>query len=395
VIPDIPVVWVDTGFLPKETYTYAEELKQVLGLNLVVSANFHWTAARIEAVHGKLWEKEDVESHTLYGKLTKVEPLAAGLASLSPSPLALLSGLRANQTKARANMDPVGYSQGRYKILPMLKMSDADVADYMDKHDLPRHPLQSKGYVTVGDWHSSRPLQPGEDARATRFGGKFEECGLHVETHSPVSSSAGSDASSSLTAVSSTTAANEVVAVSLPEGLESLGFVKAHEETDLAVIMVKKRNADGEWCRKCIDVSHKMKEDDVEKWVGHIAVADVQKGDSEGVKLAKRFEVATAPFFLVRTRNEQDASGNWKPVRSYLQMKKMLQDAHQAKKSKGAFAVSAEDPKILQYRRHADELRTQIELLNIRLKDVERQMMLVASSEPVPVESENQAVNML
>ena len=113
-----------------------------------------------------------------------------------------------------------------------------------------------------------------------------------------------------------------------------MGFVSAHEETDLAVIMVKKKMLDGTWCRKCNDVGQKMEEDGVDKWIGHIAVADVQDGHSEGVKLATRFEVATAPFFLVRTKDEQNAGENWRPVRSYLQLRKMLQDASAAKSAR-------------------------------------------------------------
>jgi len=390
VMPNIPIVWVDTGFLPKETYTYAEELKQVLGLNLIVSANSQWSAARIEAVHGKLWEKDDADSHTLYGKLTKVEPLAAGLASIQPSPLALLSGLRANQTKARASMEPVGFSQGRYKILPMLKMSDADVAEYMDKYDLPRHPLQAKGYATVGDWHSSRPVKPGEDPRATRFGGKFEECGLHVDSHEPVKAPASDAPNKSVEAEAeaASPAPQKKPQLPLPEGLEALGFVTAHEETDLAVIMVKKKMVDGTWCRKCNDVTQKMAEDGVEKWIGHYAVADVQDSHSEGVHLAKRFEVATAPFFLVRSKDEENAGDNWKAVRSYLQMRKMLQDAYEAKKAKSAGAPPPEDPRILEQRRHAEEIRRQIELLTARLKEAEDKIMELASVAPPAAVSE-------
>ena len=383
ILPDIPVVWVDTGFLPKETYTYAEELKQVLGLNLIVSCNSQWSAARLEAIHGKLWEKDDVESHTLYGKLTKVDPLAQGLASIHPSPLALLSGLRAGQTKARASMEPVGFSQGRYKILPMLKMSDADVSDYMDKYDLPKHPLQAKGYVTVGDWHSSRPLRPGEDPRATRFGGKFEECGLHVESHVPAQKTAQENnampENQQNQPQQQLTTSSIEEQIPLPEGLESLGFVKAHEETDLAVIMVKKKMLDGEWCRKCKDVGEKMVQDNIDKWIGHIAIADVQNANSEGVKLALRFEVATAPFFLVRTRDEQNQGDNWKPVRSYLQLKKLLQDAAQSKNEKLKGKPPAEDPKLAEQRRHAEELKAQIALLTSRLQEIERNMMDVAA----------------
>ena len=417
VMPNIPVVWVDTGYLPKETYLYAEELRQTLGLNLIVSNNSQWSAARMEAIHGKLWERDDVDAHTLYGKLTKVEPLAAGLASIHPSPLALLSGLRANQTKARANMEPVGFSQGRYKVLPMLRMSDADVVAYMDKYDLPKHPLQAKGYVTVGDWHSSRPVKEGEDARATRFGGKFEECGLHVDSHEqkapqpqqPQQAQAGPGAAASSSssstpppptttttttpAPSTSSSASPAAAAAaaaapaaapgeeplLPKGLEALGFVKHHPDTDLAVIMVKKRQEDGSWCRKCNDVAEKMVADDTEKYVSHVAVADVTRADSEGVLLAQRFQVATAPFFLVRTRQEEEHAGQWKPVRAYLQLKKMLQDAAEAVAERRKGEPVHEKPEVLQWRKETDEIRAQIALLQARLAETEKRILDTAA----------------
>lgn len=377
VLPEIPVVWVDTGYLPKETYHYAEELRQVLGLNLIVRSNHEWSAARLEAVHGKLWEKDDVNSHSLYGKLTKVDPMADGIASIQPSPLVLLSGLRGGQTKARASMQPVGFQQGRYKLLPMLKMSDEDVADYMDKYHLPKHPLQAKGYLTVGDWHSSRPATEGEDARATRFGGKFEECGLHVDSHEPASNAAG--AASTEASVNATTPSTAETFV-LPKGLESLGYVKAHEASDLAVIMVKKKLTDGEWCRKCKDVAEMMVADDMEKFVGHVAVADASDGSSEGVELAKRFEVATAPFFLIRTREEQITNANWRPIRSYLQLRKIIQDAVEAKSAKMEGNMEVEDPKLAEQRRHAEEIRTQIEILQTRLHDIETSMVEMSTA---------------
>ena len=51
--PEIPIVWIDTGYLFPETYQYVEELKQTLHLNLKEYQPLI-TAARQEAVHGKL-----------------------------------------------------------------------------------------------------------------------------------------------------------------------------------------------------------------------------------------------------------------------------------------------------------------------------------------------------
>eukprot|EP00924_Labyrinthula_sp_SR-Ha-C_P007389 snap_masked-scaffold_24-processed-gene-1.19-mRNA-1 protein AED:0.04 eAED:0.06 QI:0/-1/0/1/-1/1/1/0/423 len=315
--PEIPVVWVDTGYLPKETYQYAEELRETLNLNLIVKTNEEWSPARMEAIYGKLWEKDDAKSHQIYGKMRKVDPLQKGLDSIEESPLALLSGLRAAQTKARAGMQTVGFQNGRFKVLPMLKMTDDDVEKYIDMNDLPRHPLQSKGYVTVGDWHSSRPVEEGEDARNTRFGGKFQECGLHADESEEVESS------------------EAVKEVSEGEKAYEATHVAALKETDInpetgyAVILVKKLMEDGALCRKCADVGEKLVKDNVEKWIGSTLYADMRETVSEGKTLAKYFEVATAPFFLVRKSSEE----NWKPVKSYLQLRKMLEKASKQKKN--------------------------------------------------------------
>ena len=51
------------------------------------------------------------------------------------------------------------------------------------KYDLPYHPYFDQGYVSVGDWHSSRPLGLNdENERDTRFHGVKQECGLHLPT---------------------------------------------------------------------------------------------------------------------------------------------------------------------------------------------------------------------
>ena len=50
---DIPVIWVDTGYLPPETYRYAEDLCQRFDLNLHIAQSSS-SAARMEALHGRL-----------------------------------------------------------------------------------------------------------------------------------------------------------------------------------------------------------------------------------------------------------------------------------------------------------------------------------------------------
>jgi phosphoadenosine phosphosulfate reductase len=178
VVPNIPVVWVDTGYLPVETYRFADELSSRLNLNLKVYQS-PLSPARMEALHGRLWEQHDVESFNRYDRIRKVEPMQRALSDLQAT--AWLTGLRSDQTDHRKSLDRVGQQGGRYKLLPILQWTAKDVYDYLVTHDLPYHPLFDKGYVSVGDWHSSRPITADDDnERDTRFKGLKQECGLHL-----------------------------------------------------------------------------------------------------------------------------------------------------------------------------------------------------------------------
>lgn len=178
VVPQIPIIWVDTGYLPVETYRFAEELSTRLNLNLKVYQS-PLSPARMEALHGRLWEQHDVESLNRYDKIRKVEPMQRALGDLNAT--AWLTGLRSDQTDHRKSLGRVGQQGGRYKLLPILKWTSKDVYDYLVAHDLPYHPLFDQGYVTVGDWHSSRPITAADDnERDTRFRGLKQECGLHL-----------------------------------------------------------------------------------------------------------------------------------------------------------------------------------------------------------------------
>ncbi len=176
--PTIPVIWVDTGYLPTETYQFAEQLTQRLQLNLKVYQS-PISPARMEALHGKLWEQEDVDSLNLYDRIRKVEPMQRALKDLNAK--AWLAGLRRDQTQHRQHLQRLNLQNGLYKILPILEWSAKDVYYYLKEYDLPYHPYFDLGYVSVGDWHSSRPMTSSDShERDTRFHGLKQECGLHL-----------------------------------------------------------------------------------------------------------------------------------------------------------------------------------------------------------------------
>ena len=174
---DVPVIWIDTGYLPPETYHYAEQLRERLGFDLrVVQSSL--SPARMEALHGRLWETGRREDLELYNRLRKVEPLEHAFADLSVACWA--SGVRGAQTDHRSTMAVLEGIRGRWSLRPLLAWSRRDVYYYMEHHGLPQHPLFEKGYSTVGDWHTSAPDDGTTSGRATRFGGLKQECGIHL-----------------------------------------------------------------------------------------------------------------------------------------------------------------------------------------------------------------------
>lgn len=177
--PEVPVVFVDTGYHFPETYTYLEELRERLPALRLETYSPGMTSARLEAVHGRLWEGDEADLDR-YGVITKVEPMNRALTDFGA--WVWLSGLRRQQSSERAER-PFAEVQGdTLKIYPILDWSDQEVEAYLAQHDLPRHPLAERGYASVGDWHSSAPLTDGMTAEESRFGGARRECGLHLDS---------------------------------------------------------------------------------------------------------------------------------------------------------------------------------------------------------------------
>jgi len=173
----VPVIWVDTGYLPPETYRYAETLTDLLDLRLTI-AQAELSPARMEALHGQLWSTGKLEDMEHYLRLRKVEPLDRAMEALGVRCWA--SGVRGGQTDHRQAMEPLALVRQRWSLRPLLDWTPKDVFYYMQEHNLPQHPLFEQGYSTVGDWHSSGPDDGTSSGRATRFGGLKQECGIHL-----------------------------------------------------------------------------------------------------------------------------------------------------------------------------------------------------------------------
>ena len=179
--PGIPVVFIDTGFLFPETYQYAETLQSRFNLDLRIYQP-KVSAARIHALWGNLWD-HGKDGADKYGMLTKIEPMNRALREIGAD--AWISGLRRSQSSTRAERTFAEQQKNTFKVYPILDWADAQVDLYFRQHELPPHPLAAKGYVTMGDWHSTRPAAADSPATSTRFNGHKYECGLHLDSGSP------------------------------------------------------------------------------------------------------------------------------------------------------------------------------------------------------------------
>ena len=175
VAPEIPVVFIDTGYLFPETYRFADELTKKLKLNLKTYTPRR-SAAQQEALDGKRWE-QGLDGLKAYNFENKVEPMDRAVRELGAT--AWLAGLRRSQASTREGLGFVQVQNKITKVHPILDWDNRTVHRYLTEHGLPYHPLWDNGYVSVGDWHSSAPLQPGMTEEQTRFGGLKRECGLH------------------------------------------------------------------------------------------------------------------------------------------------------------------------------------------------------------------------
>jgi len=172
-IPDIPVIFVDTGYHFPETYRFAIELQDRFGLNLKVCSNKEMTPEQMELEYGKLWEQGEDGLHR-YNQIRKVAPLNESLARFNVT--ALFSGIRFDQTNNRAEKSIIEIGEdGIYRIHPILKWDQRAIQRFMKFYKLPRHPLVVQGYESIGDWHCTLP---GEGRNGRNLGDK-SECGLH------------------------------------------------------------------------------------------------------------------------------------------------------------------------------------------------------------------------
>ena len=172
---DIPVILIDTGYLFPETYRFVDQLTERLNLNLqVFSADVspHWQEAR----YGERWNMGP-EALEAYNQQVKVEPMKQALTELGVG--TWFAGLRRSHSVGRQKTPFLEWSSARWKVHLIADWNDRDVHQYLTQHDLPYHPLWEHGYISIGDYHTTRSIHEVSEQEQLRFFGIKRECGIH------------------------------------------------------------------------------------------------------------------------------------------------------------------------------------------------------------------------
>ncbi|MBT5717206.1 MAG: phosphoadenylyl-sulfate reductase [Opitutae bacterium] len=174
---EIPVVFVDTGYLFQETYQYSLTLQEKIKFR-VKTFSAKMTPAFQEASFGKLWE-QGADEMKKYNFINKKEPMERALKELGST--AWFSGLRRAQSADRGKRPYIEKQDQIYKIYPILDWDDRKTYQFLPQNNLPYHPLEGMGYDSLGDFHSTHKYDPSKSVEDSRHGGHGRECGLHLD----------------------------------------------------------------------------------------------------------------------------------------------------------------------------------------------------------------------
>jgi phosphoadenosine phosphosulfate reductase len=175
-LPDVPVIFLETGYHFKALIEYRDRIVQEWGLNLV-NAMPKTTLAEHEAQFGLL----HIVQPTQCCAIRKVEPLMRSLEAYAW----WFTGLRREQSPTRAGLQKIEdhkLPSGKMmkKVSVLADWDWARVEAYAIEHGIPRLSLYDQGYTSIGCEPCTAIPEAGADARSGRWGGKKLECGIHT-----------------------------------------------------------------------------------------------------------------------------------------------------------------------------------------------------------------------
>ena len=174
-IPDVEVLFLDTGYHFAETHATRDEVARALPVR-ILDIKPKQTVAQQDAEYGaKLYERDP----NLCCQLRKVDPLTNSLKGFE----VWFTGVRRDEAETRTFTPLVQWDEknGLVKVNPLAAWSFDELIDYATEHKVPVNLLLSNGYPSIGCEPCTKPVAPGDDPRSGRWAGANKvECGLHL-----------------------------------------------------------------------------------------------------------------------------------------------------------------------------------------------------------------------
>jgi phosphoadenosine phosphosulfate reductase len=175
-IPDVPVLFLDTGYHFAQTYEYRDKMARQWALNLV-NVLPEATVEEQESALGILYRSEP----TRCCQLRKVEPL---MRALEPFDV-WFTGLRRDQSPTRKSLKKVELHRlpsGKtlWKISLLADWIWEQVWQYVNANEIPSLPQYDEGYLSIGCQPCTALPSDPNNPRSGRWGGTKLECGIHT-----------------------------------------------------------------------------------------------------------------------------------------------------------------------------------------------------------------------
>ena len=172
--PTLPVIFLDTGKMFQETLGYRDALIERLGLTGVRNIAPDPDALEAKDSTGLRWSYDPDGCC----EIRKILPLARAMKDFDAS----ITGRKGFQAATRSGIPRFELDGDRIKFNPLADWAKADLDAWFETRDLPRHPLEAKGYLSIGCAPCTSIVKAGEDPRAGRWRGWDKvECGIHGE----------------------------------------------------------------------------------------------------------------------------------------------------------------------------------------------------------------------
>jgi phosphoadenosine phosphosulfate reductase len=177
---DIPVFVLDTGMLHQETLELLERTEATSRAPVTIYRPLNEAVITFVAREGKEPMYRSIALRKACCHIRKVEPLERALAGQK----AWITGLRREQSNARAEVPLVDTTDPRAKFNPLASWTWGDVWHYIGANAVDYNPLHDQFFPSIGCAPCTRAISLGEDFRAGRWWWEDEnakECGLHVK----------------------------------------------------------------------------------------------------------------------------------------------------------------------------------------------------------------------